>query len=342
MGPITFFDGAGGGQSWAVKHIENKMRVASTPYLYDVAQEFVDNSYALHRFGKNADVDIAAIGETIWTPGGHANYLTAAEEVYNVSLDAADAGTVLTDTTATAGTATTVTDTGSTFVTDGIAAGDIVLNSTQHDYGYVVSATETQVTVICWTYGTIPVAGDDIRVVTPASTGAAVIELTGLDGSYNATSDFIVLNGVADVKASTLFLRIFTITVLLAGSVGSNVGAINVEDATSTTLIAQVAVGMNEAEMAMWTVPAGYALYLTSFYASENAGSSCAIYPFQRSRGGIWTPIAGSISAKSNNYHHRLEAPVRVEEKVDIQLRGFADADNAKIYAGFHGWYELV
>jgi len=84
--PVELVDEAG--VAYGVKHIENKVRVSSMPYLFDIAEGSVPDHQGIRRFGHNADVGTSF--EVVAPVGGLVPYLTAAETLQVVSGDAND------------------------------------------------------------------------------------------------------------------------------------------------------------------------------------------------------------------------------------------------------------
>ena len=223
-------------------------------------------------FGRNNDIDIASGYEAIWHGGGSYTGFdaTAAETVETYSSDAADTGTVQSSGTLTSGTATTAVDTGADFVSDGVAAGDIVINDTQNDHMIVDSVATTTLTGKFWKYGTTPAASDAYRVVTTGSTGAAVVRWARmLDANGVYQTEYIVLNGVTGVDSTGTYLRSFLGEVVLAGSGNTNAGTITSRQKTTTANVFTVMPASTSVTMVCaYTVPAGKTGYLHGWGAN--------------------------------------------------------------------------
>jgi hypothetical protein len=78
------------GVPYGVKHVDNKPRVSSMPYAYDIAEGNVTDHSVFRVFGHN-DV-VAAAWETVHTTSTLRTYLTAGERLQVVSSAAADDG----------------------------------------------------------------------------------------------------------------------------------------------------------------------------------------------------------------------------------------------------------
>ncbi|KOR29259.1 hypothetical protein TI05_15445 [Achromatium sp. WMS3] len=200
---------------YGLKQIGNKLRVSAMPYLYDIAEGNVTGHEAVHRYGYNG-ATAGGSYETLWSGSSLMPYLTSGEKL-QISGGANDAGTLLASGTGTIGSTTTILeDTTADFVAAGVAQGDIVLLTPPVNYcagfrryGIVKAITTTQLTV-CRTFDTAPY-GLDYRVVTPASTGASVVKLSGLNFDFEPICEHVILNGATDVETTKEFYRVHTI-----------------------------------------------------------------------------------------------------------------------------------
>lgn len=84
----TFLDESGA--EWGVKHVDNKIRTSSMPYLYDIAEGNVPEHSVFRAFGHNAVV--AAAWETVYGTSDLRTYLTSGERLQVTSDDADDDG----------------------------------------------------------------------------------------------------------------------------------------------------------------------------------------------------------------------------------------------------------
>ena len=88
---IFFKDEAG--VPYGIKHVNNKPRVSSMPYLYDISEGNIANHSEFERFGINPDIDITV--EDLWTVGGAYVFPATAQQMELVSTSAADDGAPL-------------------------------------------------------------------------------------------------------------------------------------------------------------------------------------------------------------------------------------------------------
>lgn len=226
----------------------------------------------VNKFGRNPDIDTGSDPEDIWDGGGIYVPPTQARTHDIASSSAQDAGTVLSSGTATGGSLTTLIDSGATFSSDGVTAGDVVLNDTAGDHSIVVTVdSEIQLTVRAMHHVNANASGNSYRIVTSAGTGAVVVHITNaLDGSWGELTEFVVLNGTSNVATANDYFRINSAHIHGAGSNKTNVGNITLTAQTDATVTAQISAGIGRTLMAFTTVPAGKTMYVTHYKSTLN------------------------------------------------------------------------
>ena len=292
-------------------------------------------------------VDITGISNTLYVPP------TAARIHQIASTNVADAGTVVSS-----GTLTTVSthhtefiDSGATFISDGVAVGDAVLNDTAFDHSCVESITsETELVLVGYHDGNTSSIGDAYRIVTPASTGVSVVHITkgiGSDGYF--AGEFIVLNGTTNVPTVNEYWRINR---MHADGVGngaseSNVGTLTATADTDGTITCLIFIGVGQTQMAFDTVPRGKVGYITNYYGSLfmpaktlSATASIAMY-FRKfitanGTGKIVEHTMDIAIDGSSNVPHVFNPYKAVKELTDVWLsvRELSD-DSTWLSAGF-------
>lgn len=180
-----------------------------------------------------------------------------------------------------------------------------------------------------------------------AGTGARTVTISGLDASYNEISETVSLNGQTEVLTTQSFLRVFRAFVVAAGSGGTADGTIYMGTGTVTAgvpanIYAEIPLGANQTQMALWTVPAGFTLYITggTFSAASNNASHYVLGQFFfRPLGGVFRNVA-DITVNSNVFRYDWEVPIAIPEKSDIEARGIAlSGSNFYVTASFEGMY---
>lgn len=180
-----------------------------------------------------------------------------------------------------------------------------------------------------------------------AGTGARTISIAGLDASYNEISETVILDGQTSVNTVNSYLRISRMFVVTAGSGATAAGTIYAGTGTVTsgvpaTVYGMVAIGANQTQMAFWTVPAGYTLYLTGlFYTSANttANAWTNFQLIQRPLGGVFRQQSSSRVPGNGDFVVDLHTPLAFSEKTDIEVRAVASTSPSNVSAEFEGIY---
>jgi len=180
-----------------------------------------------------------------------------------------------------------------------------------------------------------------------AGTGARTISISGLDADYNEISEVVILNGQTAVDTVNSYLRINRIYVVTAGSGETAAGTIYAGTGTVTSgvpanIYGMVAIGANQTQMAFWTVPAGYTLYLTGlFYTSGNttANAYTNFQLIQRPLGGVFRQQSSSRTPGNGDFVLDLHTPLSFPEKTDLQIRAVASSGASSVSAEFEGIY---
>jgi hypothetical protein len=207
-----------------------------------------------------------------------------------------------------------------------------------------------------WSHGGLyayPAAAIQMKVSSSSAnddatgTGARTIVVSGLDANYNEISETVELDGQTEVLTTKTFIRVFRAFVATAGSGGTAAGTIYVGTGTVTagvpaTVYAEIPLGANQTQMAVWTVPAGYTLYVTAgtfSAASNNVAQYVLGQFFFRPFGGVFRNAA-DITVNSNVFRYEWDVPLALPEKSDIEARAIAlSGSNFFITASFEGIY---
>jgi hypothetical protein len=291
----------------------------------------------VNKFGRNPAISAATAPEDIWDVGGLWIPPTVAR-VHNIASSSAnDTGTLVSSGTITSGTATQLIDETATFITDGVAVDDAVLNDTNIDHSVVKTIdSETQLTLEPSHHanqqGSVGFnSGDTYRVVTPASTGASVVHVYGLDENYNEKQEFLIMNGTTNVPTTSAYWRIFRMHIDGSASrITNNVGNITATAVTDGTVTAQITAALGQTLMAIYTIPDGKTGLMTSFSASIFKGAVGALaditlrqtkFAGPDGAGGV-TEHYLSLATDGASYVQHQFSPYKVfQERTDVWMR---------------------
>ena len=178
-------------------------------------------------------------------------------------------------------------------------------------------------------------------------TGARTIAIFGLDANYNEISESVLLDGQTAVNTGNSYLRISRMYVTTAGSGATAAGTIYAGTGTVTSGVPATVYGMitltaNQTQMAFWTVPAGYTLYLMGVYftsANSTANASTNFQLIQRPLGGVFRIQSSARTPGNGDFIFDLHTPLAFTEKTDIEIRAVASAGASNVSAEFEGIY---
>ena len=179
---------------------------------------------------------------------------------------------------------------------------------------------------------------------TGGGTGANTITIQGLDGDYNEIEESITLNGQTQVATQLSYLRVYRSFVTLAGSSGTSGGTVYLGSSGATvgvpnTVYASLGLG-NQTQIAAYTVPAGYTLYLddinfTAALSQANKTATCSFVSRDQGSNVFRTRFINVL--QSNQLITKFEYPQPYAEKTDLECRVVTDTTNTAIGASFQG-----
>jgi len=176
-------------------------------------------------------------------------------------------------------------------------------------------------------------------------TGARTILIQGLDENYNEIEETITLNGQTQVTTQLSYLRIYRSFVTLAGSNEGTSGVIYIGSSGSTggvpnsSVYASISIG-NQTQIAAYTVPAGYTLYVdeinfTAAVSQSNKLVHCKFNSRDYESNVFRTRFVQVI--QSNQLIQSFKYPQGFAEKTDLECRVSTDTSNTAIGASFQG-----
>lgn len=322
--------------------------IPASDFALEVGKGNVAGVTTEHKFGRNPNIGTATDPEDVWDAGGLWIPPTEARVHDIASSSANDAGSVVSNGTATGGSRTTLVDSGANFIGDGVAVKDAVINDTTLEHSTVISVTATTLTCHDSAHGgNVADSGDLYRVVNSTSTGAAIVHIYGLDSNMDLAEEFIVMNGTTNVNTIRTYWRIFRIhTDAVVDRNVNNVGDIAATAQTDNTITAQINAGNGQTLMAIYTVPRGKTVFMTSFFSGINSGSGLGTLADITLRttsmadlngAGSKIELFGGVGSDGTSHsQHKFHPYKMIEEQTDVCCRvESVSSNNTDIIAGF-------
>tara|TARA_R110000796_G_scaffold15206_3_gene48759 strand:- start:505 stop:1854 length:1350 start_codon:yes stop_codon:yes gene_type:complete len=180
---------------------------------------------------------------------------------------------------------------------------------------------------------------------TSGGTGANTILIQGLDEDYNEIEETVALNGQTQVATQLSYLRVYRSYVTLAGSAGTSGGTVYIAASGSASgvptgaVYASLALG-NQTQIAAYTVPAGYTLYLdeinfTAALSTANKRVNASFHTREFGSNVFRTRFINVL--QSSQLKQLFKYPQPFAEKTDMECRVYTDATNNPIAASFQG-----
>lgn len=228
-----------------------------------------------------------------------------------------------------------------------VSKGQIAGATPLYKFGFNPDINGTEETI--WTQGgnvpwpttafTAYIVSDNAADNGTSTTGAQTVQVEGLDADYNIKSVSVTLNGTTEVAISGTWIRINRAFVTLSGTGGTAAGTIHVQSSGGGVIYATLGIG-NQTQMAAYTVPAGYTLYLddVSFTAALGILAKNVTVKFVLRNFGTNTFRTGIIeTVQSNSLLVPFPYPFAILEKTDVECRAFSDTTNVEVSASFQG-----
>jgi len=187
---------------------------------------------------------------------------------------------------------------------------------------------------------TISIASDSSDDTNITGTGAWLIQVSGLDGSYNEISEVVELNGTTPVTTVNTYLRCSVSDILTAGSGGGNAGEITGNQSVSTANVFFVMPSTsNRALICAYTVPFGKVAYVKNGFASlaKKGNASSEVKFSVRLPGSVFRVVEWfAVDGQGSSYVRRVfDIPlVGVPAGTDIRAEADAESNNSGIAAG--------
>jgi len=257
---------------YGIKHVDNKIRVSSMSYLYDIAEGNVANHIGWTKTGYNEG--LGATEEDMWNVGGTYIFPTAEMQMEVVSSSADD---------------------------------------------------------------------------TSNGTGVRKVKIWYLDDAGVEKTEEITMNGATPVATTaTDIYRINRFRITATGTGLKAAGNIDIRNLADTPIYARISTGMTRARQAIYTVPAGKVLYITSVTMSCGANVSGRLVRFTTRATydniadtiNSWFTAYTEIYLEDNAITVSLEIPTHFHPLVDIKVSAISPDGAASGNTTLRGWLE--
>ena len=241
-----------------------------------------------------------------------------------------------------------------------LSEGDIANHTPWYKNGFTAGATTTETDV--WTSASayvFPTGAMGMEVVSSdntqdkaGGTGALGVKIYYLTATGVEKTEIVTLNGTTVVATTaTDIYRVNAFTVSSVGTGGKPVGNITLRHLSDTPIYGHIAAGYTKDRSAIYTVPTGKTLYITSLALSTlNAGADkgCRLTlraTFDDLANGSLTPGVFfmpyfEITARNGTFFREFEIPLKFIAGTDIKMSALAEAAATTCTVAMRGWLE--
>lgn len=242
-----------------------------------------------------------------------------------------------------------------------IAEGDVSNHLPFEKYGKCIVSNSL---MDVWEQNSIyafPVAATKLDVVSTdnvndkaGGTGALKVKINGLDGASAEITEEVTLNGTTIVTTVASFRRINRMWVSAAGTGGAAVGTITAKITGGATIYAQISPAFTMSRQAIYSVPAGKKIYITSVTCTTGVGNTSANNkanyvtftlramrdPGTLALSTLFYPIA-EFGMVNNQLVRPFEIPLIIPATADIHVQVIGDINQAvTVTCALRGWIE--
>jgi hypothetical protein len=238
-----------------------------------------------------------------------------------------------------------------------LSEGDIAGHTPFIKFGYNddVGATEEDI----WTQGAVyafPASAIQMEVVsanandTVAGSGVQKVRVSYLDNTYASQTETISLNGTTPV--ATVATNILRVNALRATQVGANKVAAGLITCRmiggAVTVYRAISAGLTRGRGAIYTVPLGKTLYLTSIAISSGFTTSGKLVrwtgraTFDDLTGGVLNFFQPFFEhqTQDSGFYRPFEMPVKIPATADLKISALSDNAGSRCTCALRGWTE--
>jgi hypothetical protein len=241
----------------------------------------------------------------------------------------------------------------------GLAEGDIAGHTPFAKLGYnaAVGATEEDIWTQSTVYPWIGAAGVALEVVsgdandTVAGSGIQKVRVGYLDTDYSSQSQIISMNGTTPVPLTdTTILRVNSIRATQVGANGVAAGLITCRlVGGAATIYRAIVAGYTRGRGAVYTVPLGKTLYLTSISVSAGyttvgrvvrvIGKAQVDDTAPTVKINLFQPFF-EVLVQDGSFTRQFEIPVVIPATADLKVSALSDPATCYVTVALRGWLE--
>lgn len=228
-----------------------------------------------------------------------------------------------------------------------IPAGSITNYSSVNKFGRNTGSTQ-DTKVDLWSGGgtyPFPATADITHIREAVDTVAdrgAIIEVQGLNTDWGLTIQTVTLNAsnsTTPVALTTALRRVFRMSVQSNVVLGSDIEIRNVGGGTT---YGRIVAGVNQTQMAIYTVPSGYTAYVVSYFGSvakttAQGPTSCTFGLYAADRGNSYAlDMKHEISTGGSGFaNHTFSPYMKMATKTDIVMTSTCFDKAGSVNGGF-------
>lgn len=349
---VGFLDESG--VQYGIKHVQNKPRISSMPYLYDIAEGDVPGHRAWSKIGYTPVMNTTE--NDLWSLAGVINFPTTAMGMEVVSSNNADdIGTQIKSGNSTGGSTTSLIDAGANFTAaTAVTIGDCVVldkSGVAPEYGWVTAVTSATELAVSGGFSSGGTGSGRAYIVLDksATLGAHAVNIGYLTSAFAEKSEIVILNGTTVVPTVNLDLyRINSFRVISAGTNNKPTGNLSLRNLADTPVYSYITAGFTRARNSAYTVPASKTLYVVEFTVSFGYAANQTHYARLYTKAtqnagfrtpGIFYPFTEVVCANSAATV-TLPCPTLLLSGVDIKVSGVSSTTTGIASVALRGWEE--
>ena len=193
---------------------------------------------------------------------------------------------------------------------------------------------------------TLTISSTSVNDITSTGTGLRAIVITGIDENRDEQVEVVQMNGTTPVVTTSTWLGINRVVPFLCGSSKINEGTVTATSTTGGSILAQMPLGENATQQAIFHVQANHTFVATSLHVNVIKLSGGGGNPEVTVRGYVYSPVANAIIqvvkvkldvSLSNTLDLMPFEPFPITEKSVLYFTAETDKNNTSVDLRFSG-----